>query len=144
MSLPSGGPRRCDFVEARSQLCGGSFEFTGLHLCEAAIHIQFRSRDVAAVVGGEKYHSLRDLIGGPEPAEGNTAGNDVHVFLGRFYRTPWGRVDITWAHRVHADAALLQVYCPCARERTNRGFGGAINTPLGRGRFTGGRGRVQD
>src|SRR5919197_1693167 len=41
----------------------------GLHLCEAAIHEQFRSRDVAAVVGGEKYHGLRDLIGPTDAAE---------------------------------------------------------------------------
>src|SRR5262245_26569894 len=34
-----------------------------LHLCEAAIHKQFRSRDVAGVVGCEKHHSLGDLIG---------------------------------------------------------------------------------
>jgi len=30
----------------------------GLHLCEAAIDKQFRSRDVAAVVGCEKHHGL--------------------------------------------------------------------------------------
>ena len=36
---------------------------SGLHLCETAIHKQFRSRDVAAVVGCEKYHGLGDLIG---------------------------------------------------------------------------------
>ena len=34
-----------------------------LHLCDAAIHEQFRSDDVAAVVGCEKHHGLRDLIG---------------------------------------------------------------------------------
>ncbi len=33
-----------------------------LHLREAAIHEQFRSRDIAAVVGGEKYDSLRNLV----------------------------------------------------------------------------------
>src|SRR5438128_1812661 len=87
MSPPSGGPRRCDSVEARSQVCG-VLEFTGLHLGEAAIHKQFRSRDVAAVVGCEKYHSLRDLIGCAEPAEWNDAGNGLHVFLGRFCGMP--------------------------------------------------------
>src|SRR5207253_2349497 len=40
---------------------------TGLHLGEAAVHKQFRSRDVAAVVGCEKHHGLRDLIGCTEP-----------------------------------------------------------------------------
>jgi hypothetical protein len=37
-------------------------------LCEATIHKQFRSRDVAAVVGCEKHHGPRDLIGYAEPA----------------------------------------------------------------------------
>src|SRR5882724_10750012 len=115
-----------------------------LDLCEAAIDEQFRSRDVAAVVGCEKHHGLRDLIRSTEPAEWNTAGNDLHVFLDCFYGMPWGCVGITRAHRVHANAASLQVRCPCARERTHRGFGGAIHAPLGRGRFTGGGGRIQD
>ena len=47
------------------------------------------------------------------------------------------------AHRVHANAASLQVRCPCPRERTDRGFGGAINTPVGQP-FTGDDGRIQD
>src|SRR5947207_13501872 len=42
----------------------------GLHLCEAAVHKQFRSRDVAAVVGCEKHHGLRDLIGCTELPSG--------------------------------------------------------------------------
>jgi hypothetical protein len=33
-----------------------------LHLREAAIREQFHSRDIAAVVGGEKYDSLRNLV----------------------------------------------------------------------------------
>src|SRR5215470_8988947 len=40
-----------------------------LHLCEAAVHSQFRSRDVAAVVGCEKHHGLGDHIRRAEPAE---------------------------------------------------------------------------
>ena len=42
----------------------------GLHLCNAAIHKQFRSRDVAAVVGGEKHHGLGDLMGFPSLPSG--------------------------------------------------------------------------
>ena len=56
---------------------------------------------------------------------------------------PWGRVGEARAHRVHANAASLQVRCPCPRERTNRGFGGAINAPVGQP-FTGDDGRIQD
>src|SRR6266404_4418320 len=115
-----------------------------LYLCEPTVHEQFRSRDVATVVGGEKHNGLCDLIGCTEPAEWNSAGNHLHLFLGRFYRMPWRRVGISWAHCVHANAAILQIRGPCPRERTDRGFGGAINTPLGPGRFTGGGGRIQD
>src|SRR5882757_47181 len=56
---------------------------------------------------------------------------------------PWGRVGKARAHRVHANAASLQVHRPCPRERTDRGFGGAINTPVGQP-FTGDDGRIQD
>ena len=57
---------------------------SGLHLCEAAIHKQFRSGDVAAVVGCEKHHGPGDLIGCTEPAERNTVGNHLQALLVRF------------------------------------------------------------
>jgi hypothetical protein len=86
-----------------------------LHLCEAAIHKQFRSRDVAAVVGGEKHHDLRDVVRCAEPAQRNTTGNDLHAFLDRFYGMPEraraGPVGKARAHRVHANAASFQVRC---------------------------------
>ena len=44
-----------------------------LHLGETAVHKQFRSRDVAAVVRCEKHHGPGDLIGCTEPAERNAA-----------------------------------------------------------------------
>ena len=55
-----------------------------LHLRKAAIHEQFRSRDVAAVIGREKHHSFRNLIGGTEPAERNCAANHLQALLARF------------------------------------------------------------
>lgn len=36
--------------------------FHALDLCETAIHKQFHSRDVAAVVGCQKHHGFGDLI----------------------------------------------------------------------------------
>src|ERR1700720_887905 len=82
-----------------------------LHLCEATIHKQFRSRDVAAVVGGEKHHGLRDLIGCTEPAEWNSVGNHLLALLARFcggqQLTQSGRIGGAWAHCVHANAAIL-------------------------------------
>src|SRR5258705_5438169 len=74
-----------------------------LHLCKATIHKQLRSRDVVAVIGGEKRHGLRDLIGCAEPAQRNTAGNGLHAFLCRFCGMPWSRVGKARAHRVHAN-----------------------------------------
>src|SRR5262245_53307175 len=56
----------------------------GLHLCEAAVHRQFRSRDVAAVVGCEKHHGLGDLIGRAEPAERNTVGEHLQALHAHF------------------------------------------------------------
>ena len=48
--------------------CGPSLELAfDSHLCETTIHKQFRSRDIAAVVGCEKYDGLRDLFWFAEP-----------------------------------------------------------------------------
>ena len=57
---------------------------TGLHLCEAAIHKQFRSSDLAAVVRREKDHGLGDLIGCPEAAEWNHSGNHLPALRAGF------------------------------------------------------------
>ena len=43
-----------------------------LHLGEAAIDKQFRSRYVAAVVRGEKDHGLSDLVGCAKPGVWNS------------------------------------------------------------------------
>src|SRR2546422_70600 len=118
-----------------------------LHLCEAAIHKQFRSRDVAAVVGCEKHHRLRDLIRRAEPAERNSGGNDLRALPARFRGseqvTQPGRVDRAGAHGVNADAAILQVRRPGARERADGGFAGAVHA-VGRKPLAGDNGRIQD
>src|SRR6266446_6922104 len=116
---------------------------TALHLCEAAIHKQLRSRDVTAVVGSEKHHGLGDLIGRTDPAERNNVGSGLQALLACFRGMPWGRVGNPWADHVHANVAIFQVRCPCPGERTHGGFGGVINAPL-RYPFTGANGRIQD
>src|SRR5262249_5245702 len=86
-----------------------------LHLCEAAVHKQFGARDVARVVGGEKQHGLCDLIGCTAPAQRNTVRNHLEELLARCCGSQAihrGRVDEAWAHRVHANAAILQVRRP--------------------------------
>src|SRR5260221_3574346 len=117
--FPSSLPMRVLLQIARLRKSINATRVNGLHLCETAIHEQFRSRDVAAVVGCEKHHSLRDLVGCAEPAERNSLGNGIHALFRRFYGTPWGRVDKSWAYRVHANTAVLQVRRPCPRERTH-------------------------
>src|SRR5260370_27578542 len=86
---------------------------SALHLCEAAIHKQFRSRDVAAVVGCEKHYGLRNLVGCTEPAERNSAGKHLQALLARFRGSQQiaqsGRVDGAPAPSVHANAAILQL-----------------------------------
>jgi hypothetical protein len=81
----------------------------GLHLCETAIHKQLRSRDVAAVVGSEKHHGLRDLVGFTEPAERNIVGKHLQALLARsrgsHQSIQSGRLNGAWAHHVHANAA---------------------------------------
>src|SRR2546422_3051989 len=52
-----------------------------LHLGEAAIHEQFRSRDVAADVGGEEHHGLRDLVRRAEPDRKSTRLNSSHGYI---------------------------------------------------------------
>src|SRR5215470_16938635 len=101
----------------------------GLHLREAAVHKQFRPRDVAAVVGSEKNDGLGDLIGRAEPAERNTAGKHLQALLARGLHQALqsGSLDGAWADHVHANPSILQVGCPGPRERTHGGLGGAGN-----------------
>ena len=73
-----------DSEEKKARLRAVPSAMNDLHLCDAAIHKQFRSRDVAAVVGCEKHHGLGDLIGSTEPAERNTVGNHLQALLAGF------------------------------------------------------------
>jgi len=57
---------------------------TCLHLCEAADHEQLDTGNVAAVVGGEKYYGLRDLIGCSEPAEWSELPDHLLAFFASF------------------------------------------------------------
>src|SRR5258707_5759882 len=75
-----------------------------LHLGEAAIREQFCSRNIAAVVGGEKHDSFRDLVGRSEPAERNHAfdhGAALLVRLGGIQQVGQsGGIDPAWAYGV--------------------------------------------
>src|SRR5260370_8938686 len=103
-----------------------------LHLREAAIREQFCSRNIAAVVGGEKYDSFRNLIGCSKPAEGNHAfdhGAALLVRLGGIQQVAHSRgIDPPCAYGVAAAVPVVQVGRPCARERTVVSVGSASNT----------------
>src|SRR5262245_10451688 len=118
-----------------------------LHLCEAAVHKQFRARDVARVVGGEKNHGLRDLIGCTAPAQRHTGRNHAQdrraCCCGSHLAIHAGRVADAWAHRVYANAAMLHVRCPCPRERAHGGLRGASDASRRRP-FAAADGHIQD
>jgi hypothetical protein len=57
-------------MRLRAKRVRSSLTKTGLDLGKTAIQKQFRSRDVAAVVGSEKHHGLRDLIRVPSLPSG--------------------------------------------------------------------------
>src|SRR5215472_3837517 len=105
--------------------------FYGLHLCDAAVHKQFRPGDVAAVLGSEKNDRPGDFIGRAKPAERNAGENRLQTLsarsCGRQRVIESGGVGEARAHRVHADAALLQVRRPDPREATYGGLADAGN-----------------
>jgi hypothetical protein len=82
-----------------------------LHLCDAAIHEQFRSRNVAGVVRCEKNYSVAISSGRTEPAERNSIRDRFLALFAHFRGgqqvTQSGRIDGARAHRVHANAAIL-------------------------------------
>src|SRR5260370_23242606 len=98
-------------AEVRKELRWADLQLISLHLRETAIDEQLRSGDVAAVVRCEKHDGLRDLVGCAEPTERHNAGNHLPALLARFRGgqqvAQSGRVDRTWAYRVHANAPRL-------------------------------------
>src|SRR2546422_9006068 len=81
--------------ESRSMRSRWTKTATSLHLSETAIHEQLCSRDEAAVVGCEKHHGLRDLVGRTAPAERHRAGDRLGALrseerrVGKECRSRW-------------------------------------------------------
>src|SRR6266446_4691605 len=100
------------------------------NLGKAAIDKQFRSSDVAAVVGCEEQHCFRNFLGDTDSAERNSAGNLFQLLAASFCGMPCGSVDVAWTHCIHSNVAILQIGGPSARERTDCRFSSAINTPV--------------
>src|SRR2546425_5018582 len=98
--------------ESRSMRSRWTKAATSLHLGETAIHEQLGSRDIAAVVGGEKHHGFRDLVGRTAPAERHRAGDRLGALLARFRGTQdliqSGRIGRAPDDRVDANVAGLQ------------------------------------
>src|SRR5262249_32660047 len=90
------------------------------YLRHPSIDEQFGARHVAALVRREERYRVRDLVGAPEPAEGDRPRVVLVQALRVEVAQPAqaGRVDCPWAHHVHADLARLQVGRERARARS--------------------------
>src|SRR5882724_10951089 len=120
---------------------------SSLHLCDPAIHEQLDSRDVATVVGREEHHGLGNLVGSTETAERHRGGDHLRALLaclrgGEQLIQPRG-VGGARAHRVHPDAAILQVGRPRPREGADGSLGGAVHA-VGRESLAADDRRVED
>src|SRR5713101_3977368 len=92
-----------------------------LHLGEASVHEQLGPGNVAAVIGREKNNGFRDLIGGSEPPKRNGGSNGGESLMAR-RRGPQqlgqtGCINRSWADRVDANVAVLQVGRPSSGKR---------------------------
>ena len=118
-----------------------------LHLSRAAIDEQFDSRDVTAVVGGEKDNSLCNLIGRAQPSHRNDVGNAGQTLFayitGAEEFVQGGSIDWARAYHVDPDTASFQIACPGARERADCCFGRRVNA-VGRDAFDTDNGAVED
>src|SRR2546425_4104233 len=84
----------------------------------AAIDREVYSRDEACFVRRKEQGGRRDLLRAAEPSKRNRRGELgsglVGPFLGRRLLVEDRRVDRTWADRIDADAAVLQLRRPGA------------------------------
>src|SRR5213594_571848 len=120
---------------------------SSLHLCDPAIHEQLDSRDVATVVGREEHHRLGNLVGSTEAAEWHRGGDHLRALLaclrGGEQLIQSRGVGDARAHRVHPDAAILQLGRPCPCERADGGLRGTVHT-VGRESLAADDRRVED
>src|SRR3989442_8937999 len=97
----------------------------------AAIDREVYARDEACFVGRKEQGGRRDLLRAAEPSKRNRRGELgsglVGPFLGRRLLVEDRRVDRTWADRIDADAAVLQLGRPTAGIRAGRRPSGAVS-----------------
>src|SRR4030095_3566643 len=102
-----------------------------LDLCDSAIDEQLDSRDVAAVVGGEERHSLCDLVRSTEATEWHSGGDHLRAALpclgGGEQLVESRRINGTGTHRIHPNAAILQLGRPRPSERADGSLRGAVH-----------------
>ena len=110
-----------------------------LNLRETAIHEQFRSADVATVVGREKDDGLGNLFRLSQPSKWNGVRKHLDPFQSGFCGCEQfiqsRCIGGTRRHSINPNVAMLQVRGPCARERTDCSFRRAVNA-VGRQPFT--------
>src|SRR5262249_27292833 len=101
----------------------------------AAIDRKVRACDEACFVRRKEQGGRRDLLWAAEPPErarrGELDAGLVGPFLGRRLLVEDRRVDRTWADRIDADAAVLQLGRPGADEGADCRLGGAVGGEAG-------------
>ena len=101
----------------------------------AAIDWEVHACDEACFVRSEEQGGRRDLLRAAEPPErdgrGELGAGLVGPFLGRRLLVEDRRIDRTWADRIDADAAVLQLDRPGADEGADCRLGGAVGGEAG-------------
>src|SRR5579862_2211120 len=95
-----------------------------LYLSQTAVDEQLDAGYVAGVVGGQEQNGLRDFIHAAGTAKGNLVDRALYKLIDLFLRHPKRGVvargrDDARTDRVHPDLALLEVYGPGARKRSD-------------------------
>src|SRR3989442_8427902 len=103
----------------------------------AAIDREVSACDEACLVRRKEQGGRRDLLRAAEPPKGNRRGELgsglLGPFLGRRLLVEDRRVDRTWADRIDADAAVLQLGRPGADEGADWRLSGAVGGEAGGG-----------
>src|SRR5258707_6752718 len=97
---------------------------------QAAIDWEVHACDEACFVRSEEQGGRRDLLRAAEPPErdgrGELGAGLVGPLLGRRLLVEDRRIDRTWADRIDADAAVLQLDRPGADEGADCRLGGPV------------------
>src|ERR1700733_5147883 len=87
-------------------------------LSRAAVHEEFDAGDVGAVVGGEKYRRLAEIVGHTQPCERDGGGGRGLYVIGHKLSNPGG-VRVSGAQYIDPDVPPFEIDDPGAGERAH-------------------------